>query len=311
MRRSILLFLIVSSLVWSCKQSTSNMQTPAVIAGAKNKVNPVEARSLSEEFKAYWYKGEAELTSYALQQARYGNLNEGHAVLVFVTEPFNPQEQVKADRPSDDNQSVLKLNATKKFLTGIYPYSIMTSTFLPVGEKKHALKVTNSVQEWCGHVFSQLNNREKFEISSYSYFESEGDQELKLEKTILEDEFWGMIRLAPDELPEGEFDILPSFEYLRLKHKPIRSYKASAAKKIDGALTIYTLSFPELDRTLSISFSTAFPHTIESWEESAPDGFGANASVLKTTAKRIERVKLPYWRLNGPEDVALRNELGI
>ena len=36
-----------------------------------------------EEFNAYWYAGKAEITSYSLQQARYGELRDGHAVLIF------------------------------------------------------------------------------------------------------------------------------------------------------------------------------------------------------------------------------------
>ncbi|MGB2691994.1 MAG: septum formation inhibitor Maf, partial [Thermodesulfobacteriota bacterium] len=43
----------------------------------------------SEEFKAYWYDGKAEITSYKLEQARYGELHEGYAVMVFVTEDFS------------------------------------------------------------------------------------------------------------------------------------------------------------------------------------------------------------------------------
>ena len=42
----------------------------------------------------------------------------------------------------------------------------MTSTFNPVNSKEHALKVSNSVQEWCGHVYAQLNNKKEFEIIS-------------------------------------------------------------------------------------------------------------------------------------------------
>ena len=91
-----------------------------------------EKRSLSEDFKAYWFDGKAELTSFSLSQERYGELRQGHAVHIFVTEDFLAEQQVKADRPLDDNIPVLKFNGVKKFVTGIYPYSIMTSSFSPV-----------------------------------------------------------------------------------------------------------------------------------------------------------------------------------
>ncbi|MDP1340568.1 hypothetical protein, partial [Klebsiella variicola] len=83
---------------------------------------------------------------------------------------------VKADQPSETNIPVLKLNKTKNFITGIYPYSIMSSVFFPLEEISHALKISTSVQEWCGHTYTQLNNRNKFEIKSHSYFEGEADQ---------------------------------------------------------------------------------------------------------------------------------------
>ena len=42
-----------------------------------------------DELKTYWYNSEAEITSYNLKQARYGEIHEGKAALIFVTEPFS------------------------------------------------------------------------------------------------------------------------------------------------------------------------------------------------------------------------------
>ncbi len=149
--------------------------------------------SLTDEFGDYWYQGEAELTSYKLEQARYGEIHEGEAVLIFVTEDFSKRKQVKLDNPAgapDDKVSVLKLNLTKKFITGIYPYSMMSSVFTPVQRQSYpqTLKVTTSSQEWCGHTFTQLNlQKRKYALELRSYFESEGDQSLELDGLILED----------------------------------------------------------------------------------------------------------------------------
>ncbi|MBT8255901.1 MAG: septum formation inhibitor Maf [Bacteroidia bacterium] len=271
----------------------------------------IEKRTFSEDFKSYWYSGTAELTSYTLKQARYGELHEGHAVLVYVTEPFLKEKQVKANRPADKNISVLKLNKTKKFLTGIYPYSIMTSSFYPVYEKGQAIKVANSVQEWCGQVFNQLNNRESFEIQSFSYFESEGDRNFSLDKNILEDEIWNKIRIAPEELPIGEHMVIPSFEYSRLKHRDFRAYRSLLSKKEIGNNTLYTLEFPELKRTLKITFASQFPHTIESWTETTPAGFGGGEKMITTTATLNKRIQAPYWGQHDPKDIVLREKLGL
>ena len=132
-------------------------------------------------FHNHWSQGRAEITSYELEQARYGDLHPGHAVLIFVTEDFSREKHVKLDAPQRagaDRAPVLKLNATRKFNTGVYPYSVMGSIFTPV-DGSGTLKVSTSVQEWCGHVYSQLNRADSgFRIEQRSYFESEGDVEL-------------------------------------------------------------------------------------------------------------------------------------
>ncbi len=289
-------------------------QIPPQATSTENNEKTVKealARSVSEQFKEYWYAGEAEISSYELQQARYGEIRGGSSVLIFVTEPFNPDKQVKADENRPDNVQVLKLNRTKNFLTGIYPYSIMTSTFYPVFLRQHAIKVTATVQEWCGHVYTQLNNRGSFEIASYSYFEQEADQEVNLEKSPLEDEIWTQIRIAPEELPLGSLDMLPSMEYLRLAHKEIKVYPAVGSLKEEDTFSSYNLYYPELERTLQIQFQTAFPHTIESWTESYKSGFGPDAGIMKSTAKRLKTLKTPYWQKNGNKDVILRDSLGL
>ena len=75
----------------------------------------------------------------------------------LYTEPFDAIDQIKADQSNRDNRSVLKLNATRDFYTGIYPYKIMSSTFLPLDREENAIKVATSIQEWCGHTYMQLN----------------------------------------------------------------------------------------------------------------------------------------------------------
>jgi len=157
---SLLLVFALASFMQSCKEQLIKEKQDLAM---NTEITPATAKKpISEEFKKYWYAGEAEITSYKLEQARYGEIREGSAVLIYVTEPFHNQKQVKADGNNQDNIPVLKLNSTKKYLTGIYPYSIMNSTFYPVNDDSHAIKVSFSSQEWCGHVYAQLNNRADF-----------------------------------------------------------------------------------------------------------------------------------------------------
>jgi len=265
-------------------------------------------RNLSEAFKERWYNGLAEVTSFSLSQERYGEIREGHAVQIFVTEDFLPEQQVKSNNNTQDNISVLKYNGVKKFLTGIYPYSIMTSAFSPLPVKTHALKVSHSTQEWCGQAYMQLNNKEQFLITSHSYFAKEADQQVRLEKAWLEDEFWSLIRIDPGELPTGEIEAIPSFEYLRLRHKPITTYKADALLKKRDSISIYQIKYPDIKRELTIYFKSQFPFEIEKWEETTGD---IASSGLKTTATRLKRLQTAYWQKNSNSDGFLRDSLGL
>ncbi len=308
----ILIGSIVALIFVSCKENINKTNTEVAVNSSEvEKIAPKPRNELSEEFKAYWYAGEAEITSYQLQQARYGEIRDGKAVLIFVTEPFLADKQVKADDDNHENLPVLKLNSTKNYLTGIYPYSIMTSSFYPVHDEQHAIKVTFSAQEWCGHVYSQLNNRKKYQIQSQSYFEKEGDQNFELEKTTLENELWNKIRINPKSLPIGELQIIPSFEYIRLSHKELKAYDAVASLAQNGGLATYEIKYPELERTLTINFMQAFPYSIESWSDSFKSGFGDKAKMLTSTANKIQTIKSPYWTKNSNSYLSLRDSLGL
>lgn len=312
MKKSILLFALLGVLVFiACSNIKADEVSKVSTTEEIIKENIPPAKTLSEDFKKYWYAGEAEISSYRLEQARYGEIRKGTAVLIYVTEDFLPKKQVKADRQNTSNIPVLKLNATKKFNTGIYPYSVMQSTFYPVADNRHAIKVSNSMQEWCGHVYAQLNNRKQFEITSHSYFENEADQDFKLDKAILENELWTKIRINPDALPQGDLQIIPSFEYSRLRHKDIKAYSAKASIQKGTDTNTYTLEYPELDRSISITFNASFPYEIEHWTETYKSGFGPNAKKLTTKATKIKSIKSAYWGKNSNKDEVLREELGL
>ena len=303
-------FLLLILLVIGCKKE-NNRETSTDAAATTKTKEQYPKNPLSEDFKKYWYAGDAEITSYKLEQARYGEIRDGHAVLIYVTEPFLPKEQVKANGSNPENISVLKLNATKKFLTGIYPYSIMSSTFYPVYDNQHAIKTSLSVQEWCGHVYSQLNNREKFEFTSHSYFEGEADQSFSMDKTILENEIWNKIRVNPKNLPLGDISVVPSLEFIRLRHQELKAYKAKGNISSKDGITSYSLSYPELERTLTINFTSDFPNSIESWTEEFKSGFGPNAKSMMTSASKIKTLKTAYWGQNENKNQILRDSLGL
>jgi len=296
----------------ACKKKTKQKENVLALEPSLKKENSVKpSKKLNPEFKEYWYAGNAEITSYQLTQARYGELREGNAVLIYVTEPFLADKQVKADKPNKNNISVLKLNSTKNYLTGIYPYSIMNSSFYPVHDNSHALKISFSAQEWCGHVYGQINNKEDFEVMSHSYFENDADQNFKLQKAVLENEIWNKIRINPDSLPIGNSKMIPSIEYTRLSHKELKAYNVITSLETKENSNYYSIMYPELERNLIVQFSSKFPYFIEGWVESFHSGFGANKKKLISTAKKIKTVKTDYWNKHDNAHLYLRDSLKL
>jgi hypothetical protein len=291
---------VISFILCQCDQQASS-QAGATRSGLYEK----------EEFKNYWYAGKAEVSSYTLDQARYGENRSGKAMLIFVTEDFSKKKQVKLDEPGKagkDKISVLKMNFTKNFVTGIYPYSMMLSVFTPVSRNQFpgSLKVTMSSQEWCGHVFSQMNlAAKKYSVESYSYFEQEGDSKFSLDKTVLEDELWNLIRLDPENLPAGKFKLIPGLFYTRLKHSDLKVLDVTGSISDEGSDMKYTITYP--DRQLSIRYQKKFPHQIMGWEEEFEE-WGKPAHTKATLDKTLV---IDYWRKNKNENLFLRDSLGL
>ncbi|MDH3200598.1 MAG: hypothetical protein OEM15_06865 [Myxococcales bacterium] len=264
-------------------------------------------------FDGYWYQEKAELTRYALRQARYGDLHDGEAVLVFVTEDFLPKLQVKQEHgESSDSISVLKLNAYRRFYTGIYPYTLMTSSFTPARSPgAETLKVSSTIQEWCGQVYSQINRRKDgLRVLMHSYFQDDADQQMTMPNATLEDGIWAQIRIDPSRIRHGEQEIIPALDYIRMRHKALRAYPATVTQRpnaetdlVDHPLVALEVRYPALGRDLIIYYESDFPHVIQAWEE--------KVGPQRTTAVRTHAIIDDYWNHNAASDGAYRDALGL
>ena len=267
----------------------------------------VEKRDLSEKFKEYWFSGKAEISSYELTQYRYDEPRKGKAVLIFVSEDFNTDLQVKADRPDEQSVSVLKLNKTKDFATGIYPYHIMESTFSPIAKKAHALKTAASVHEWCGQAYMQINNRDDLEVRIHSYFESTADKELELKEQLMENEVWNLLRIDPDSELLSTDKMIPSLEYLRLRHREAKAYPVDITQQKSNDTLITSFDQSTLNRTLTIYQEADHPYKILKWEESITQ----DGKTKTTSAELIRTMRSAYWNQNAPEFSRLRDSLQL
>jgi len=300
---NLLLLSVVICIIYSCEQE--------------------DAVPPTETFKRTWYAGKAEINTYALQQARYGETRNGEAALIFVTEDFSTEKLVKLDEPekTGDKVRVLKMNMTKNFVTGIYPYSMMLSVFTPVSGDGNikTLKADCSSQEWCGQTFSQLQLKgNSYSWQLHSYFEKEGEQDKKLNAALMEDELWNRIRINPSSLPQGKVSVLPGLLWQRLSHIELKEEdavltlsKADSFFIKDSGVQMYTIHYPSAQRTLQIYFQSAFPHEILGWQENYPDGFGNNKKMLITKAVKKKTAWLDYWKHNALADTTYRDTLQL
>ncbi|MCC6281009.1 MAG: septum formation inhibitor Maf [Saprospiraceae bacterium] len=302
--RSIALFTLVITCI-SCGPQSEKQTVQATPAAQVSKL--YKAMPASPEFNAYWYQGKAELCTYDVTQDRYGEIREAEQVNVFVTEDFSKQKHVKLDDPANagtDRLPVLKLNSIRRFQTGIYDYSIMQSVFTPV-DGTPTIKTTCTVQDWCGQVFAQSNlEAGGYQLRSFSYFESEGDEDKRMALSMQEDDLAVRIRINPEGIPTGAVNIMPSILYSRIRHKPYQVQSADIQLEKGEKESVLHLKYTGIPRTLDIRFETAAPHRILGWEET-DGGKLTSKGRLKTT--RMEA----YWTQNSNKFSPMRDSLQL
>ncbi|MEB2778585.1 hypothetical protein SYJ56_24970 [Algoriphagus sp. D3-2-R+10] len=290
-----------------------NLFIPVLLLFLISSCNSTGRKAIDEEeFASRWYQDKAEINVFELKQMRYGEEREGEAVMIFVTEDFSKRKQVKLDNPSDagkDAMKVMKLNMTRDFVTGVYPYHTMLSVFTPVYADLKSPKITASVTEWCGQSFMQLNSKNnKYSVKLFSYFESEGDQELSI-SAMAEDEIFNLIRLNPDLVPTGHLILIPSLIYNRFTHHPLNSQSAVISKRKTGSNQAEVeVIYEEIGRKLLIKYVDAFPYEIMSWQETQTKEDGTE-EVTSAVRKSVQM--LDYWRKNGLQNESIRKILGL
>ncbi len=272
------------------------------------------AHADSDTFWRHWSDGRAELSGYHLVQPRYGELREGHAVLIFVTEPFSRAKAVKVDRydrQNPDHFTALKLNHARYFQTGLYPYSLMTSVFVDPARDMAPVKSSFSGQEWCGHVYEEaIVGANGADVRIDSYFEGETGRRT-VPVAMLEDAVFinarGLMSGGPGTALQGPAEVLPSALFRRLKHRPAAPMKTAftwsgptAVTVPAGTFQVRRLSWDRAGTACSLDVEVAAPHRIIGW--ACADG---------EKAQLTGTMRSPYWQQNRNGDAALRAKLGI
>ncbi|MDX1582222.1 MAG: hypothetical protein R3338_01355 [Thermoanaerobaculia bacterium] len=276
-----------------------------------------------DEFWAHWGDGKAELSGYDLKMPRYGEVRDGTAALIFVTEPFTVEPRVKADGPNARTGTVfqvMKLNLIRDFPTGIYDYNTMSSVFvglepfagLPAGSPA---KVTFSSQEWCGQVWEQATyHPETIDVVSHSYFGGEADQAFTIERggdLWTEDQLfhWARGFALPDpERESAEVRMLPTLLEARLSHDPleprrVRLRRSVGHERIEVPAGTFETTIHEAEsteRTWRFWVETDHPHRIVQWRVSTGERGRLRGSE-----------RLPYWEMNKSKYEEALSEIGL
>ena len=251
----------------------------------------------------YWGDGKAEVASYRILYPRYGELREGKATLITVTETFSEKKKVKSNpgtNPKSDELPVIKFSLTKKFQTGIYDYTLSANSFISLRKRGgrplgRPIKVSFNLQEWCGHVFAQaLFNDSAIDIVSHSYFDGEADQSYSLKaspEVINEDALLFYARRIVKGIEYDEsITAVSSLETARMDHGNlfIRNLKVKFKEQDNKNLITYSTQGGTL---LEVHTQKEYPHVITYWKKSN----GEEGSLL-------QHDRLAYWNMSKKQD---------
>jgi len=272
-----------------------------------------------DAFWAHWSDGQAELATYRLIQPQYGEPREGTAVLVFVTERLDPNTLIKTESDPSGGRAVFKLNDMRDFQTGVYDYHTMASTFLPLEGPSVPgvpLKVSTSVQEWCGHTWERLRfDARRIQRTAHSYFEGEGEQDTVWRypaDPVVVDAIPLTLRADRERIldPSGTRDVmwLAGRVEARLTHErspwlsgKLTRHEERVARTVgDEVVPCEAWTLSSAERSITWWIEERMPHRLVGWQTSA----GESAHLITTQ-------RMAYWQAQSIRDESRRQNLGL
>ena len=275
-------------------------------------------------FDARWQDGRAELDGYRYSIVRYGELRQGQAVMIFVTEPWSESKRVKvedASRTPADTFEALKLNLVRDFQTGIYDYNTMLSLFVRTRDFS-PVEVSFTSAEWCGHVYHKVRfDHDMVSEELRSYFEDEsGTRRHEVPKDgVPEDALFILLRgLKGDYIDRGgsrDIKLLSGMLESRLRHRSLAWTTARITRSSE------TVEVPAGTWTGAILYEVVLENGRRGrfWIEPGGDrrilkwtwtGVGANAEA-RETGELTGSVRTAYWKENALGDERLLRSLGL
>ena len=229
-------------LLWAC-----GSERPAVVSTPTLRPPVFDAA-----FRQQWDDGASEISSFETVRFRGGALRKGTATSIVRRANYSEDERVPIEngRPVPaDLFPVIQMSWIERYSKGLDNCEEMTTSALalaPVDGRVAGMetKVDFSLQSWEGQLFHQLlYDATGVRSHQYSYFESEGDEQITLPYPgdgISGDALWFWARhMAAPVLKAGEqrrVSLLPSLRDARSQHHALTWRRATLTHSSDHKL---------------------------------------------------------------------------
>jgi hypothetical protein len=213
----------------------------------------LRAPSFDADFRRLWDDGSAEVASYQTLRLRQGVLLKGAATVVMRRDTYSEDERVpvgaaKRAQP-DDLFPAFQMNWLERYAAGAQNCAEMTTSVVALtsvdGRVSGAeTKADFSFQGWDGQLFHQLIfDASGIRSHQYSYFESEGDEQITLpypRDGVPGDVLWFWARgLAAPALNPGEqraVMTIPALRDAREQHHALTWRRLTLSRGKDSTL---------------------------------------------------------------------------
>jgi hypothetical protein len=237
----------------------------------------------------YWNDGKAEFDIYDAKIVRYGQPRDTEVIHIFVREPFDARQFVKADKPDKPGViSVLKLNQIVRVPTGIYVYQQMHSNFWRVDDAR-LIKFSLTSSDSCGNSF-KLGTRNalfggwRYHFHTYWDGMAEGDERIGAPANgYFYDELPMRVRTIDFSKNSGEFAIKLARTMIHSKKGSMEFKPAKVSFKAEGKQIVVNVA--HADGADQFTLGAEFPHLMEAWKM-------ADGGELKLK----HSLKIDYWR---------------
>lgn len=265
--------------------------------------------SYDSEFRRQWDDGAAEVSSYQTQRLRNGNLLKGTATMIVRRATYSEDERVpvepgKRTQPGDLFPA-MEMSWIERYSSGLASGSEMTTSSVALTSVDGRVpgaetKADFSFLGWDGQLFHQLVfDSTDIRSHQYSYFESEGDEQIALpypRDGVAGDALWFWARhMAAPALNSGEqhvVEMIPALREARERHLPltwdrVTMSRSSAPNLFAGKPADVFSVRGEDGRSETFLVEQAPPYRVLRWENS----FGERADFLSSS--RLPRASWP------------------